>query len=202
MHNISLKYSRIGHKPEVFWLGFTRAKNNLVHTYTMLNLPMICFAPKLTPPEPSYISSRVKAGKLGIESIIKTNWISLNSKAKDGSNSFTFITSPLFSSHKGSLYAAMLTHAGPRACQPPTLGFNPETLPAHCKNHCRKHTKKQPAILICRTQNILTDDAPVTTLHKMLKFNGLCFVGFFWLVGVFVWICLVCGGFFHLFVCL
>lgn len=45
MHSISLKRNRIAHKPEVFWLGSTHAKNNLVHTYTMLNLPVICFAP-------------------------------------------------------------------------------------------------------------------------------------------------------------
>lgn len=136
MHSISLKYSRIGHKPEVFWLGFTHF--NLAHTYTMLNLPMICFAPKLTPLSLLYTSSHVKAGKLSTESIIKTNWISLNSKAKDGFNSFPCIISPLFSLHKGSLYPTTLTHAGPCTCQPPTLGFDPETLPAHCKNHCHR----------------------------------------------------------------
>lgn len=35
---------------------------------------------------------------------LKRNWISLSSKAKDGFNSFTFIISPPFSLHKGSLY--------------------------------------------------------------------------------------------------
>lgn len=60
MHSISLKYIRIGPKPQVFWLGSTRAKNNLVHTYSMRNLPMICFAPKLAPlhllQDPIYIN--------------------------------------------------------------------------------------------------------------------------------------------------
>lgn len=147
IHNISLKYNRIAHKPEVFWLGSTHPKNNLAHTYMMLNLPMICLAPKL-PPSTSFYKilntwSCVKAGNLHTQPIFKTNWISLNSNARDGFSSFTFIISCVFSRHKGSLFPTVHRHCLPHLPAHSTWA-QPRDFVSLLQNHWCKHTKQEP----------------------------------------------------------
>lgn len=117
--NISTKWSRAAPKPEISSLGPAHAKNNLAHTYTVLDVPVICLAPGLRP-QPLFKILYTHQVVLKRENYVsnlflKRNWISLGSKAKDGFNSFTFIISPPFSLHKGSLYPAALRHAG---CMP------------------------------------------------------------------------------------